>query len=140
MMNIVQDPVALPEAPADEAALDCLIAELIGDVYQAAQQDARLRLLDHLLRPLGALAVLGVAQGVFASVQFRRTRQDVQIEAEDLVAIRRADVVSLVRFVQQASIPTVCSLAELIQRMPAIASTGMGVALVGFLHRRAAGR
>ena len=129
----------MTDAP-DSHAMNASIAKLAGDVYEAAPLEERRKMLDHLLRPLGILSLLGVAHGVFAKIQFRRAMQDMPIRVEDLACIQTRDVVALVDYVQQASIEVVDLLAKLISASPLMAGSSAAALLVTMLVRRTQGQ
>ena len=94
------------------------IPQLVGAVYCAAPPDVRARMLEHLMRPLGVLSLAAVARGAFAKIRFRSGWPDLKIRADDLVAVKMADVTSLVEHVQQVDERVVVGLAELLQAWP----------------------
>ena len=55
-MNPNDTPSASGANPVPPAASDQAIAQLVGQVYEAAPPTERSRLIAHLLRPLGVLA------------------------------------------------------------------------------------
>jgi hypothetical protein len=64
-MNPHDTPCAVAlNGPGGQAA-DISIPPLVGKVYQSASVAERGRLLEQLLRPLGALPLLAMANGVF---------------------------------------------------------------------------
>ncbi|MEO7108632.1 MAG: hypothetical protein ABIZ09_19820 [Rhodoferax sp.] len=48
-----------------------IVAMLVGKVYKDSQPEGRGQILKHLLQPIGVLALLTVANGVFAKLRLR---------------------------------------------------------------------
>ena len=83
-MNPYDTPSASGANPVPPAASDQAIAQLVGQVYEAAPPTERSRLIAHLLRPLGVLALVAVANGIFAKIRFRGGWPDLRVQVEDL--------------------------------------------------------
>ena len=66
------DAACADDSPVSAARLTELpIAQLVGKVYECAPVNEKLRLMEHLLHPLGVLALVGVAHGAFARIWLR---------------------------------------------------------------------
>ena len=113
------------------------IAQLAGQVYEAAPAIERCRLLEHLMRPLGVLSLVAVANGVFAKLWFRSGWHDLHIQEEDAHGVRAGDVIKLVDFVQQVSVEVVDDLAQLVGTLPMLACSAAAAMLVAALVQRA---
>ncbi len=109
---------ALPHGTDDQAARN--IAELVAAIYASATVGARVRLLEHLLRPLGALSILVVADGIFGRIWFRHGWCEFRIRPEDIAEVRYEHVAALVEHVLQRSADTVYLLPDLLGAMPAL--------------------
>ena len=118
-------------------APDITIPELVGKVYDTATTTERCRMLEHLMKPLGALALVGVCNGIFAKIWFRSGWHDLHIRPEDAQTIRGIDVISLVDYVQQASADTINGLAALLSTSPMMVYSAAAAMLVTVLARRA---
>lgn len=116
------------------------IAQLAGQVYEAAPVSDRCRLLEHLMRPLGALSLVAVANGVFAKLWFRSGWHDLRIQPDDAQRVRVGDVIKLVDYVQQASVEVIDDLARLVAASPELACSAAAATLVAVLVQRAARR
>jgi hypothetical protein len=90
------------------------IAELVASIYEAAPMAARVRLLDYLLRPLGALSILVVADGVFGKIWFRHGWCEFRIRPEDIQDVQPVHVVALVEHVLQRRAHTIYELPEML--------------------------
>lgn len=123
-------------APAPETAL----AQLVAEVYETAPPAERSRLLEHLLRPLGVLALVVIADGIFAKIRFRSGWPDLRVRFEDAQHVRASHVVALVERVQQVSVESLDGLVQLLLASPMMASSAAAVLLVSALLQRAGNR
>ena len=121
-------------------ATEVSVAELVGQVFEAAAPAERGRLLEQLLQPLGALSLVAVAGGIFAKLRFRSGWQDLHIRLEDARNVESSQVIALVDHVQQVSVETVDGLAQLLMNSPLMAGSAAAAALVGVLIQRARSR
>jgi hypothetical protein len=124
----------------DSQAADIAIPQLVGQVYESAPVAERIRLLEHLLRPLGVLSLVAVAHGAFAKVWLWSRGQAVRVRPEDVQEVIGADVTALVGFVQQFSAETVDGLAQILAASPAMAGSALAALLVTSLLKRANAR
>ena len=125
-----------PEPTSDETAIPALVAQ----VYESAPTDDRRRLVETLLRPLGVLSLVAIANGIFAKIRFRSAGQDLNVRIDDLQNVHAADMVALVHHAQQVSVETVDSLAQLLGSSGALAGSAAAALLIGLLVRRARSR
>jgi hypothetical protein len=125
---------------AQVAASDAAIAELVGQVFEAAPAPEKRRLLAHLIRPLGLLSLVAVANGIFAKLRFRDGWQDIQPRLEDVQKVHTSDVVALVDHVQQVSVEVVDNLAHLLKASPVVTGSAAAAVLVTILLQRANAR
>ena len=113
-------PHATPSGVVSNASgcqsIDATVPQLVGEVFEAAPAVERGHLLEQLLRPLGVLSLVAVADGVFAKLRFRGGWQDFHVRLEDVQSIRTSDVISLVDYVQQVSVEVVDGLAQTSRR------------------------
>lgn len=126
---------ALDEAHCQAAGV--AIAQLVGEVYEGAPPAEQGRLLEQLLRPVGVLALVAVANGIFAKIGFRGGWPHLHVRLEDVQQVRASDVITLVDYVQQVSVEAVDGLAQLLANSPRMAGSGATVLLVTLLLRRA---
>jgi hypothetical protein len=113
------------------------VAQLVGRVFESAPVEERARLLEHLLRPLGALSLVAIANGVFAKILFQNPGRDLHIRLEDVQAMQPGDIVALVDFVQQGSVEVVDGLARMLASSPFMAGSATVALLTLVLLRRA---
>ena len=128
--------------PTFSQDLDCQlselsVAQLVGQVYETAPPAERKRLLEHLLRPLGVLSLVAVANGIFASIRFRSGWPDVHVPLEDAQNVQAGDVITLVTYVQQVSVQAVDGLADMLARSPVMAGSAAAALLMTILLHRA---
>jgi hypothetical protein len=115
------------------------ISELVAAVYESSPPDERGRLLEPLLRPLGLLSLLAVANGVFAKALFRGGWPEFRLAPDDIRGIRGDHVAALVDFAQQVSGSAFDGLAEALATSPVLSASAAATLLLGLLlnHRRA---
>lgn len=111
-------------------------AELVGKIYETISAQEQSKLLGQLLRPLGILSLVGVANGIFAKVWFRSGQQIAHIRLDDAHQIQAGDVVDLVEFVQQVSTETVNGVVEMLARSPALTGSTAAALLAAALFKR----
>ncbi len=124
--------LAQVEGPVSEAA----IAQLVGQVYEIAPPAERTRLLEHLLKPLGALSLVAIANGIFANIRFRSGWSDLHVRVEDAQNVQPGDVITLVNHVQQVSIHAVDGLADMLAASPVLTSSAAAALLISVLMQR----
>ncbi len=118
--------------PVSEAA----IAQLVGQVYEIAPPADRRRLLEHLIKPLGVLSLVAVANGIFASLRYQSGWPDMQIRIEDAQSIQARDVIALVNYVQQVSVHAVDGLASVLASSPVMTGSAAASLLITLLLQR----
>ena len=128
------DSASLFAAGLQEPAMT--IPEVVGKIYDAAAPAERCRMLEYLLKPLGALALVGVCNGLFTKIWFRSGWHDLRIQPEDAQAVQGIDVISLVDFLQQSSSETINGLATLLTSSPVMTYSATAAILVSVLVRR----
>ncbi len=126
-----------PRQPPALAA-DLSIAQLVGQVYEAAPPVVQKRLLAQLIKPLGLLSLAAVANGIFASLRFRSAEIDAQ-GGLDYVnnSVQTHDVITLVNYVQQVSLQAVDGLAEMLAASPVVTGSTAAAVLTSVLVQRA---
>jgi hypothetical protein len=137
-MNRNPDPVAAQAGTGRLAKPS--IAQLVGQVYEAAPLVERGRLIQHLLQPLGVLSLVAIADGVFAKIRFRSGWQTMQVRLEDTLDVRASHVMALADHAQQVSVETVDALAQMLSGSPVLAGTAAAGLLVTLLRQRTARR
>ena len=136
--NPTQPATAATSSPLP--ASDHAIAQLVGQVYEAAPPTERSRLIEHLLKPLGVLSLVAIANGIFATIRFRAGWPDMRVQAEDLNKVQPSDVIALVTRVQQVSVQVVDGLAELLTASPVLTRSAAAALLLTVLLQRARAR
>jgi hypothetical protein len=131
--------VSDPDEPCAQAA-DVTIPQLVAEVYESAPADERGHLLEQLLRPLGVLSLVAVADGIFAKIRFRSGWQDLHVRPEDLQSVRATDVAALVDHAQQVSVEAVDGLAQVLASSPVMTGSAAAAVLVLVLLQRARAR
>ena len=123
---------ARPLPTPDEADVPVLVAAL----YDEAPVGLRQRLLNHLLRPLGPLALVAVAAGAFARLLPTERWSGVQVRVDDVLGIRADQVLDLTLYVQQKAPEMLWGLSELLSANPVALGTLSGVLLLAALRAR----
>src|SRR5512133_27979 len=100
-MNVTPAIDVVSNANLRHDATELTVPQLVGQVYEAAPAAYRSRMLEQLLRPLGVLALVAVADGIFAKIRFRGGWPELHVRLEDAQNVRMSDVVTLVDYVQQ---------------------------------------
>jgi hypothetical protein len=124
----------LPKAP------EPTLVELIAKAYEEAPPSIRRRMLEHLLRPLGILSLMGVSNGVFARVCERAGWSDFSIRIADTQKIGSNEVMALASYVQQFSAKAFHGLLHVFGTSPALASSATAALLIALLLRHANGQ
>jgi hypothetical protein len=120
------DAVAAPNVPA-----------LVAALYEEAPASQRQRLLNHLLRPVGPLALVAVATGAFAQLLPSGRWSGVQVRLEDVLFRIRADhVLDLARYVEQKSPEMLWRLSDVLSASPLLMGTLSGALLLVALRAR----
>ena len=112
------------------------IPQLVGAVFDAASSELRVKMLEHLLRPLGVLSLAAVANGVFAKIRFRSGWPDMKIRADDVVGVKMADVIGLVDHVLQVDERVVFGLTTLLHAWPGLREFDAAAQLLQLLRER----
>jgi hypothetical protein len=131
--------VTAAKEPAYRAS-SIAIPQLVGEVYDSAPAGERAHLLEALLRPLGVLSLLAVANGVFANIRFRSGWRDFHVHLEDIQNVQGSDVAALVDFAQQTGIEAIDGLTQMLAASPVLASSAAAGLLFTVLMRRARSR
>lgn len=130
--SAVQVPQGL-DVPVSEE----VIAQLVGQVYEAAPPVEQSRLIECLLKPLGVLSLAYVANGIFASMVFRGDWPQRHILPEDAQSVQVSDVVSLVHHVQQVSVCAINGLVQVLGASPMMTGSAAAAVLMSVLMQRA---
>lgn len=127
-------PIAVADAPLLPEPREANVPVLVAALYDEAPVGLRQRLLNHLLRPLGPLALVAVATGAFASLLPAERWSVAQARLDDVLRIRADQVLDLTRYVQQKSPEMLLRLPEIIASSPVALGTLSGVLLLTALR------
>lgn len=136
-MNPTDNPTTPPTEPSGCQMSEISIAQLVGQVYESAPPAERSRLLEHLLRPLGVLSLVAVANGIFAKIRFRSGWPELHVRPEDAQNVQASDVITLVNHVQQVSFQAIDGLANMLAASPAMTGSAAAMLLMTVLLQRA---
>jgi hypothetical protein len=128
----------LPSTPAVDGYADSrkrsAIARVVSRVYRVANDALRAQMLTHLLRPLGALALVGVASGAFARLVRRDGLVPDPISAEDMLRYSSEQIRELTLFVYQVNPDALQPLVEQLAQS-ATGFAALSTAALAMLHR-----
>lgn len=110
----------------------------VTGAYAESSPDLRARMLECLLRPMGVLALVGVAGGAFAQLRQRTGWQRLQITLEDTVTFTADQVLELATYVQQSTPDVFGQVADLLTSSPAALSSLSAALLMHALRRTGA--
>jgi hypothetical protein len=135
----VQDPVPVPHPPARSPThAPAQVPRLIAEVYAVAAAPLRARLLECLLRPVGPLALAGLAAGAFGAFLHRGGSRRLAVSLDDAARISAHQVLDLAGFVAQIGPESFQQVAAVLADNPIGLAAMGGSALVLLL--RALGR
>jgi len=136
-MKLDDTPIVPALGALDEQAAEIPISQLVAEVYESASPALRSRLLEQLLRPLGVLSLVAVANGIFADICFHSGWPDMHIQIKDAQKVQASDVAALVDRVQQVSGDSINGLARMLSASPMMTCSAATVLLVTILMQRA---
>lgn len=136
-MNPSDTPELLSSKKTGCQVSEISIAQLVGQVYESAPPAERSRLLEHLLKPLGVLSLVAVANGIFAKIRFRSGWPNMHIQLEDARNVQTSDVITLVNHAQQISLHAIDGLADVLAASPAMMGSAAAALLMTVLLQRA---
>jgi hypothetical protein len=118
---------------ADAAAT---VPVLVAALYDEAPAPLRQRLLNHLLGPVGPLALAALAAGAFARLLPQGRWSSVQVQLDDVLNISPDQVLALASYVEQKSPELLWRLPEILASSPVMQSTLSGALLLVALRAR----
>jgi len=127
-------------APSGDVEPNISVSHLIGQVYESAPPNLRARMLEHLMRPLGILSLMAIANGIFAGIRLRSPSIDPMVAIEDTSAVQPNDVVKLADWVQQVRVEAINGLTQLLSASPVLTRSTAAVLLLSLLMKRAKSR
>lgn len=139
-MTAISSPPGGHAAASHEPVSESAIPALVAEVYESAPAAERCHLVETLLRPLGVLSLVAIANGIFAKIRFRNAGQEPMVRIDDLQNVRGADMVALVHHAQQVSVETVDSLVQQLTTSGGLAGSAAAALLIGLLVQRARSR
>jgi hypothetical protein len=136
-----------PTPPPDDAraasaaavAATADVPVLVAAVYREAPPSLRQRLLNHLLRPVGPLALVAVAAGAFANLLPPGRWSGAQVQLDDVWTIRPDQVLDLAQYVEQKAPELLWRLPDVLAANPVVLGTLSGALLLMALRARRQG-
>lgn len=129
-----ETPHALQDDAAGAAA-ERDVPGLVAALYDEAPLALRQRLLNHLLRPVGPLALVAVAAGAFARLLPEGRWSGAQVRLDDVWTFRPEQVLDLARYVQQKAPEMLWGLSDILAANPIVLGTLSGALLLVALRR-----
>lgn len=133
--NDTQEAPALKELGCQPSEIQ--ISQLVAQVYETAPPALRISLLEQLLKPLGILSLMAIADGVFAKMRFTSGWPKMPIRFEDAQKVQGKDVIALVERVQQVSVSSLDGLTKMLAASPVMTGSAAAALLVAVLMQRA---
>ena len=116
---------------AAEAAGTALVPLYVSGVFREAPVGFRAQLIETLMRPMGALGLVAVANGVFAAVRQRHGWERLQVTLDDAARITADQVLELSAYLQQAAPEVFRAVGDLVSSQPAVAG---GLSAILLMH------
>lgn len=127
-----------PACSSDLVCRELSLPELVGEVYDEAPDfKDRARLLQPLLRSLGALSLAGVAGGVFSWLRLTGRDPQAGIGDDVLHRVHSDHVMALAEQAQQVDPDVMHSLTIALQSSPTLCATAAATLLLAVLARQA---
>jgi hypothetical protein len=124
-----------PAPPATEGGA-VLVPLYVAGVFREAPVSFRAQLIETLMRPMGALGLVAVANGVFAALRHRHGWDRLQVTLEDATRITADQVLELSTYLQQTTPEVFRQVAELVGSQPAVSSGLSAILLMHLLRVR----
>ena len=118
-------------APMADPAGAALLPLYVSGVFREAPVSFRAQLIETLMRPMGALGLVAVANGVFAAVRHRHGWERLQVTLDDAARITADQVLELSAYLQQAAPEVFRTVGDLVSSQPAVAG---GLSAILLLH------
>jgi hypothetical protein len=140
-MNTMPTPPSDDARRASSASAEANVPVLVAALYGEASAPLRQRLLNHLLGPVGPLALVALAAGAFARLLPPGRWSSAQVQPEDVLNIRPDQVLDLALYVEQKAPEMLWQLPDVLSSSPLVLGTISGALLLMALRhaRRRAG-
>ena len=120
--------------PVNVSCLEPVV--LVKQVYRAAPMEIQRKILNTVVRQLGILSLVAVANGIFARAAIQWPQAAPNIPLDQVPSIKIEDVWELLDFAYQVSSDVFDGLTQLIVASPKIANTASGLLLVAWIAKR----
>ncbi|HAL37474.1 MAG TPA: hypothetical protein DCP03_04890 [Polaromonas sp.] len=114
-----------------------MLSQLIGKVFEIAPAVEKRRLIERLMRPLGLLSLVAIANGIFLGIRLRGASPGLRVGIDETQKVQTGDVIALANWIQQVSMQAVHGLAQIITTSPTLASSAAAILLVQILSKQA---
>ncbi len=123
-------------ACADPERQNQMLAQLVAKVFEGAPTALRVQMLEHLLSPVGVVALMTIANGLFTRLRFRGGWPDTHLRVEDVHTVRSEDVMALVLHMAPSHGAVLNALADVLLARPQMAGSGAAAVLLAILLQR----
>ena len=113
------------------------ISHQVGEVYEVAPIEIRIKMVEHLLLSIGVLPLVAVAKGVFAKIRFRGTCRELNIKPDDIAQVSSSHVIALVEYVHQVNEAALDGVGKMLREVHIIERTQALSRLIEALASRA---
>lgn len=120
--------------PANGGAGAALVPLYVSGVYREAPSTVRAQLIECLMKPMGALGLVAVANGVFAALRQRHGWHQLQVTLDDAARITGDQVLELSSYLQQTAPEVFQKVGDLVSRQPALTGSLSAMLLLHVLH------
>jgi hypothetical protein len=135
-MNTIRTTPPVDTNGATSADAEATVPVLVAALYDEAPAPLRQRLLNHLLGPVGPLALAALAAGAFARLLPEGRWSSVQVQLDDVLNIRPDQVLDLAFYVEQKAPELLWRLPEILSSSPVMLGTLSGALLLVALRAR----
>ena len=123
------------DTPSNGGTGAALVPLYVSGVFREAPAWFRAQLIECLMKPMGALGLVAVANGVFAALRQRHGWQQLQVTLEDTSRITGEQVLELSSYLQQTAPEVFQRVGELVSRQPALTGSLSAMLLLHVLRR-----
>ena len=135
-MNTMPTPPSDDALSASGASAEANVPVLVAALYDEAPAPLRQRLVNHLLGPVGPLALVVLAAGAFARLLPTDRWSSAQVQLEDVLNIRPDQVLDLAQYVEQKAPEMLWQLPDVLASSPLLLGTLSGALLLIALRAR----
>jgi len=111
------------------------IFQCIACLYAEAQADERAHIVELLLKPIGALSLIGVAGGLFAKIRFKSPQGQTRLHMNDIAVIKPEDVLELAIQAEEIEPNILLRLLDMVDATPTLSDLPSAAEIAKFKSR-----